>query len=603
MSIRSRLAILISAAMLAAGAAVLAQQPMADAAVKLTHPTIKVVPGDRTLSVRWSLVPGAKSYRVQYSTTKNFKKKVGSGKLGAKRTTFIAHKKVVNGKALFVRVLAQAGKVKKFSKVIKAKPTAGYPRAMTVNASPGPKPNTIKVTWAWDPHTKGPMNLRATSLVVFAGSQKSITGTKINGVPTMSTTDTFHSVRIKATASSKVVKIPQGMQAKFGTGSGNPIFVRVGAWNHKATVKKIPLKSSNTFRWSTMDDVQPQTGKKQAIYTYAPAQAPAVGSTQIRVAEWNVNSVSDSDGVDGPGLRNFYWHKRVDAVVNSVKQQHPDVFVTAELSSVLNMDASLNYLGSKVRGSTSQLDSLKTAMRIAQMGYTDVPVTSVGGVDEASHIFYNTATTELVANRYGTIDPNASTSATSPADGLGITWPVRTRKIWSWAQLRDRSTGKIFTVVAIHLPVTNKKVPATSNALRNSLVEALNQMLIRKGLHTRPVIIAGDFNSSFNAFPDGPDQTLRNLGYYDTSSSVTPNPNTRYATANLSVYGQSQQTNGYPDAPSLYPYPAPRIDFIFTLNAPGAKSYENVIPLLNGKFDDNYRGSDHNMQVADIGIP
>jgi endonuclease/exonuclease/phosphatase family metal-dependent hydrolase len=116
-----------------------------------------------------------------------------------------------------------------------------------------------------------------------------------------------------------------------------------------------------------------------------------------------------------------------------------------------------------------------------------------------------------------------------------------------------------------------------------------------------PILIMGDFNSSFAEIPNGPDTQLVSRGYYDTSNAATRS-NARISTANLTNQVDNLGVRGYPFTPYVYKYAAPRIDYIFTKNARGSWRYANQVVLASGHFDTRYQGSDHNLQWAEIGI-
>ena len=52
----------------------------------------------------------------------------------------------------------------------------------------------------------------------------------------------------------------------------------------------------------------------------------------------------------------------------------------------------------------------------------------------------------------------------------------------------------------------------------------------------------------------------------------------------------------------IHPYPTSRIDYILTKGSPFTYRYENVVHIAGGKFQDEYQGTDHNLQVAEIGL-
>ena len=52
----------------------------------------------------------------------------------------------------------------------------------------------------------------------------------------------------------------------------------------------------------------------------------------------------------------------------------------------------------------------------------------------------------------------------------------------------------------------------------------------------------------------------------------------------------------------LHPYPTSRIDYILLKNSPFTYRYDNVVHIADGRFQSAFQGTDHNLQIAEIGI-
>jgi hypothetical protein len=78
--------------------------------------------------------------------------------------------------------------------------------------------------------------------------------------------------------------------------------------------------------------------------------------------------------------------------------------------------------------------------------------------------------------------------------------------------------------------------------------------------------------------------------------------NLRYSTAKSGR--QDGADPGYPVHPTRHPYPTSRIDYLLVKGSTHTYRYTNVLNLLpDGRFDPRLEGSDHNLQLATIGLP
>jgi endonuclease/exonuclease/phosphatase family metal-dependent hydrolase len=435
------------------------------------------------------------------------------------------------------------------SKTSSAVPDAGYPRELAVTAVPAGK-HAIRVSWTGQG--------RATKVGVIAGSEGSITR------------HFFHTAWYPATTTSVTVTVPTALRASLGTGSGNPIFVKVATYNSLTAGSSMPnvKNEAAAYRLSLAGP-----------YTWAGAATPS--GTKLRVATWNVNSVSASTGLTG-----YTWRDRRTRVAAGIAHSGAAVVGTAELTTA---DAGL---GTGVR----QWEDLRNLLATPTYGgyalANSVTSSTTGGAPNTTvgaHLFYKP---NVVTREAGAF--------VSPRTALGLSWPSNlTDRYFSWARFRVNATGARFYAVAVHLPAN---AGTTSYAtLRAKEAAAIDSYMSARagGL---PILMMGDFNSSFAETPNGPDAVLVGRGYYDTSSAAT-RYYPRVSTANLTNQVDNRATRGYPFTPYVYRYAAPRIDYIFVKNAPGSWRYANQLVLVNGRFDLRYQGSDHNLQWAEIGIP
>ncbi|HEY9478104.1 MAG TPA: cell wall-binding repeat-containing protein, partial [Microbacteriaceae bacterium] len=505
----------------------------------LCPPTIKLVPGDQSVTAAWPKITGASSYTVQYSTSSSFKnaRSVSAGANLYRQLTGLS-----NGARYYVRVIAlnSSGSTIVRSVAGAAIPDDGYPRLLTVKVvSAGA--DQVKVSWSGQG--------RSTKVGVIAGSEGSITK------------DQFHSSWYPATTTSITLTVPTSLRSKLGTGSGNPIFVKVATYNSTTTSTAMPnvASTAKAYRLSLAGS-----------YAYAGATAPS--GTKLRVAEYNVNSVPASAGYVG-----YTWKDRRTKVAAGIVKSGASVVTTAELTT-----------GEAWSGAgKTQAQDLAGLLAPSGLVMANTIPTGTDGTNGA-HIFYKPTVVKRVDGGY-----------VSPKSLSGVNWPSALTNRWfSWAKFTTVATGKSFVVAAVHLPADSGST--SYDALRVREATAINTFLDGKA-GSLPTVVMGDFNSSFAAMPNGPQNTFRLAGYYDASSSAS-HANYRYSTANITRQIDNLKIPGYPFTPYMYQYPAPRIDYIMVKNSPGAFQYMNQLILKSGKFDPAYHGSDHNLQWADLGI-
>lgn len=512
------------------------------ACTPLVKPTIKLASGDRMVTVAWSKVAGAVAYDVSYSVSST----LASPRVV--RVTSGSSFKIAplpNGKRWYVRVKAIAGTAacSVASSIASAVPTAGYPTALTVTVAPAGK-DQIRVGWSGQgPNTK---------VAIIAGSEGSLTK------------HPFQSNWFPATTSAITLVVPAALRAQLGTGSGNPIFVKVATYNSLTAGASAPRVASvaNAYRLSL-------AGK----YTWAAATTT---TNSLRVAEYNVQSVAASASIPGQS-----WTQRRTKVARAIQSSEADVVAALELTTAVASNGK------------TQWEDLRDLLATAPYGGYKIANDNVGpagpGASKGAHLFYDPAVVSLVAS--GTVSGAGITNGSYPG-----TWPsALTDKYFSWAKFTVMSTGKPFIAASVHLPAGS-----TYNTLRVRAATAINKFLTAQA-GTLPIVLMGDLNSSFAAMPDGPQTALTMLGYYDASSSLS-RANARYPTANITNQVDNKAAVGYPKTPYMYQYAAPRIDYIMVKNSPGSLAYGNQLVLVNGVFDPAYQGSDHNLQWADIGI-
>jgi endonuclease/exonuclease/phosphatase family metal-dependent hydrolase len=517
----------------------------APASAALSAPSAKIAFGDRSLTLAWGQVTGASSYRVQYSASSTFAKPVT---VDAGTRSWLMVKGLKNDTRYYARVVAVAGRTQTVGRTLTASPDSGYPREVTVQAvSAGP--NAIRVSWSGQG--------RATKVAVLAGSNSTLDH------------HSFQSPWYPATTTSVVLTVPAAHRSVLGTGSGNPVFVKVATYNSLDAGTAMPLARNEAaaYRLSL-------AGTRAQVATVTPS------GSRLRVAEWNVHSVGSSAGYPG-----YMWRDRRTKVAAGIATSGASLVATAELATG---DAGLGN-GKK------QWEDLRDLLAQSQYGGYGIAntVTSAtrngdSNATVGAHLFYKPG---VLTREDGAF--------VSPKRLLGSKWPAAlTDRYFSWARFRVNATGAKFYAVAVHLP--SKSEPHGYPTLRVTEMAAIDDYMSRIA-GALPLLVMGDLNSAFADDPHSTASLLIGRGYYD-ATATTNRSNAQYGTANITKQVDHLAVPGYPTRPYAYKYPAPRIDYIMIKNAPGSWRYSNQVLLTNGVFDRTYQGSDHNLQWAEIGI-
>ncbi len=397
----------------------------------------------------------------------------------------------------------------------------------------------------------------------------------------------------------------------LGAGSGNYVFVKVVQSNSTAS------NPSKGYYYDGQALYRPSPSGKYGL-AGTPATSSAV--SKITVASWNVQSVTASAGFTS---RN-QWASRVGRVVKNIELAKPDLIGLQELTSARTNASTLKYDGATCsNGTTAGTDSPRTfasnpnARHCTEMyetlqtrltGYTNARTdawrwlyTTAAGLPSAyvdSALFFNPAKLQKVTS--GFISPSLDLQVSG--------WGSRGDEAGMWAEFRtivhnsDGSTtpGRPFLAASMHLPVGTD---STTAALRQREATALNTWLDAKAsaLGGMPIVLVGDFNSNGQTESTAASLTLRSKGWFDTAST-THRTGEYWSSSNAS---NGPSSDGYPTTAVIHSYPTSRIDYIMTKGAPYTYSYANIVRLTdNGKqFDQRYNGSDHNLQLAQIGIP
>ncbi|MCW2811104.1 MAG: hypothetical protein JWP61_1562 [Friedmanniella sp.] len=312
------------------------------------------------------------------------------------------------------------------------------------------------------------------------------------------------------------------------------------------------------------------------------AAAPtAAAATGLRVASFNVRTSFAHDSRS--------WLSRADDVAREIVSKRPGVVALQELGP-----GRADGVTGTLQGRMRQTDSLKQALNRNGGGrYTLVrttPYVKAGTPHstQGARILYDTSRYSLVSDcpdTTGKSQFNGSCSMELPV--LASDGPSARRSA-AWAEFSDKSTGKHFFFVSVHLDSRrsgNMGTEGQYDALRRSQAAAVyNRVASMAG--GKEVIIAGDLNSWKTKKPNGntPRDYLVGQGLKDTSSA-TKRVNTQYSTMNHFETVQKTYAAGRSVA----------LDYILAKGVSSSKRYENVTKRV-----DSSRPSDHNMIVSDL---
>jgi hypothetical protein len=575
--LRASLAAVVLAAVAVTGVIV-----VAPAEAKTAAPKLKLVAGDKVITAAWPAVAGATSYTLRMSK----KRSMSNAKVvtTTKRTVKL---KAANGHPYYFSFTASSPAITSSlakSAVTTMAASAGVPYAVnTVTATSGPEANQVTVSW-----TGGG---RAKKVAVVAGSEVLTKGR------------TFHSAWYPATTRSIVITVPVKYRKYVGAGSGNPVWVKVVESNATSTAYGASYSYTRKYR--------PTPPGKWAFA--AATTTPDAAVSRLTVAELNTQSVGATVHYSATNQ----WAKRAGRVAAAINTTSPapDLLMTAELATNV-IDSCRNTLKlpyqcsshTQVADLASRLNTLTLADTDTYDRVADRMRTSPswdGQVTNGAHVFYNPNALTLLD--HGFYAPAMSPSSDfADVEGLGVTpWDkttVGSDRWLTWAKFETKDgSGRQFYAVAAHFPVGN--AAATVNA-RATLVHALLAKIdARAG--SLPVVFGGDINSDATRSAKPVQPAFISDGWFDAAAVAKKSLRTgmKVSTANGSGTQAKGYDPGYGPKPITHPYETSRIDYILLRNSPHTYWYKNVLRVdSKGNFIKSVQGTDHNMQLAQIGI-
>lgn len=580
---RPRLRRLLAAAVLPA--ALITGLPLAaSAAPARPAPRVAVVGGHRTVTAAWTAVPSASGYAVRLDspTTPGRARRL----VTTARTARFSG--LVDGRVYRVSVTPRTGGLAAEtarSTRVRAIAAGGFPLPVEhVTAIPGPAQDQVTVRWRGGG--------RAVKVAVVAGAN--------------ATADrrSFHSAWQPATTRTITITVPPRYRALMGGATGNPVWVKVVQSNSGSQAFGAMTSVARGYR-ATPAGVRTQAG---------PAQVQGDVSRLV-VGELNVQSAAATERF-GPENR---WAARVDRLARAIDTASrattgvgkPQLLLTSELTTKVLGDCTNHPSAGQPYRCASRTQLADLARRLPGLRLADddaydrvldrgrLAPAWAGRVTHGAHVFYDPAV--LTVLDHGFYSPAMRPDeGFADVEGLGVPgWTLASvgpDRWLSWAELEMKDSGRRFYAVAVHLPAGSS--PAVVAARQQTAERLAAAVSLRSG--GLPVVLGGDMNGDGTSSAAAAQTVLVRHGFVDAATAPVRIGAT-VNTANLS--GPQAGDPGYGGAPVRHRYDTSRIDFILLLHSPHAYRFANVLRLrTDGAFRRDLQGTDHNMQLAEVGI-
>lgn len=579
--IRAVLTALVIGAVAVGGVTAVAPAEAAPAAPKL-----KLVAGDHAVTAAWSAVAGVTSYTVRISKTPS----LSHARVVTTPQRSVKLAKLTNGTHYYVAVTPDRTAFTPAitrSAVVKATAAAGVPLPISkVTVVSGPAANQVTVKWAGGGRTN--------KVAVIAGSS-----VLANDRP-------FHSGWYPSTTRSITLTVPAKYRQYVGAGSGNPVWVRVVESNGASSAFGPNYSYARKYRPST-----------PGAWAFAGDPAPSAAVDKLVVAELNTQTVEATAHFS----KTNRWAARAPRVANYIKAASPDLLLTAELSTGLVRTGCVNSVRNNTFPCEADTQYQDLANRLPKLKLADQDAYQrvmeamrldggkwQGKITSGAHIFYNADKLTLLDHGFFAPARAASDTRVTGVQGLGVSpWnpssAVNADRWLSWAKFRIDASGREFYAVAAHLPVGDSALVVNTRVQETTkLLAAIDAKAAADG--GLPVVFGGDVNSDSVRNAKAVQPLFIKDGWFDAAATGPKKLRTgmKVSTANGSG-PQDGVDPGYGSKPVVHPYETSRIDYILLKNSPHTYKYANVLRLhANGRFIKALQGTDHNMQLATIGI-
>jgi endonuclease/exonuclease/phosphatase family metal-dependent hydrolase len=312
--------------------------------------------------------------------------------------------------------------------------------------------------------------------------------------------------------------------------------------------------------------------------------AAVLKGTEIRFATFNVRTSRADIGTSR------HWLHRAVSVANEIKSHDPGIVAIQELGPGR---ADGKKIG--IKNSLRQTESLEKALRSVGAGKYQLVRTTAYVPPGTSHatqgtrILYNTNKYRLISNcpeTTGKKNYNRSCSMDLPvlsSDGKSH------RRSAAYAEFEDRSSGKNFFVISVHLDdrhSPNLSQEQALDSLRAAQVRAVyNKVNSLAG--SKPILFGGDINSwRSKRGSHAPFDVLQSNGFRDATAAPyvidAEYPTVNHWHGTLNANAEASQV---------------ALDVVMGKGVLNFDTYENVMDV-----SDPYRPSDHNMVITNLVI-
>lgn len=301
----------------------------------------------------------------------------------------------------------------------------------------------------------------------------------------------------------------------------------------------------------------------------------------LRVATWNVSSLL----TDGKGSPHKRWKDRRTVVVRQLLAQAPVGQRGRPADVIALQEANAER---KLPSGRTQYTDLVHRLNVRAQGRDHFRAIRPSLRSRATRIVYNARSVKLL--KAGVVRWRAQEGK---ADGP---------RMMAWARFRHKASGKRFLFASVHLETASKRIR----------IKQWKQLvrIVPKLAHGRPVVVAGDFNSTRNQKGNAAPKMLPKmrragfgdtLGQYGGGALTTRNARPHRVTrANFNSVNFYQRRLGHSSSKK---YVGQDVDYIFATNRLGVRGWSLVadLPPGSGKLH-GVIPSDHNLVRAKLVI-
>ena len=308
----------------------------------------------------------------------------------------------------------------------------------------------------------------------------------------------------------------------------------------------------------------------------------AATSTPVRFATFNVRTARADIGTAR------HWLRRALPVAREIASRKPGIVAIQELGPGRADGQSIS-----INGAPRQTESLETALasigadryKLARTTAYVAPGTSHG--TQGARILYDTSKYKLISKCVETTGKSNYNGSCAMDTTLKSGDSISLRRSAAYAEFEDRSTGKSFWVISVHLDERHSSTLSKEVAFDTLRAQQARSVYAKVTALAggAPILFGGDFNSwKTKAGSHHPYNYLYGKGFRDATSARS-RIDAQYPTVNH--WNTTLKANAAGRQVAL--------DVVMARGATSFTRYENVMEVV-----DSSRPSDHNMVVSDL---